>query len=101
MSRLYHTYGAGTVDVARARCVRSSTIRRMSSHTPRTEQDIVDLFDWCSRQNLAVIPYGGGTSVVGGVNPPEHDRYRGVVSIDMKYFDKVLEVDQTSQAARI
>ena len=36
---------------------------------PRTEQDIVDLFDWCSRQNLAVIPYGGGTSVQGGVNP--------------------------------
>jgi alkyldihydroxyacetonephosphate synthase len=98
--RLYHTYGAGTVDVARA--------LRKDFHNPpdviaypRTEQDIVDLFDWCSRQNLAVIPYGGGTSVVGGVNPPEHDRYRGVVSIDMKYFDKVLEVDQTSQAARI
>jgi alkyldihydroxyacetonephosphate synthase len=61
----------------------------------------VDLFDWCGRQNVAAVPYGGGTSVVAGVNPPEHDRYRGVVSIDMKHFNKVLEVDQTSQAARI
>jgi alkyldihydroxyacetonephosphate synthase len=98
--RLYHTYGAGTVDVARA-------LRREFRNPPdiiaypKTEQDIVDLFDWCGRQSLAVVPYGGGTSVVGGVNPPEHDRYRGVVSLDLKHFDKVLEVDQTSQAARI
>ncbi|MDQ0143208.1 FAD-binding oxidoreductase [Cupriavidus necator] len=98
--RLYHTYGAGTVDVARA-------IRKEFPNPPdvvaypRTEQEIVDLFDWCGRQQLAVVPYGGGSSVVGGVNPPEHDRYRGVVTLDLKHFDKVLEVDQTSQAARI
>ena len=34
---------------------------------PRTEQDVVDVLDWCSRERLAVIPYGGGSSVVGGV----------------------------------
>lgn len=68
---------------------------------PRTEEDIVDLYDWCGRHNLAAIPYGGGTSVVGGVNPPEYDRYRGVVTIDLKHFDKVLEVDAKSQSARI
>ena len=66
-----------------------------------TEEDIVDLYDWCGRHNLAAIPYGGGTSVVGGVNPPEYDRYRGVVTIDLKHFDKVLEVDAKSQSARI
>ena len=68
---------------------------------PRNEEDIVDLYDWCSRHNLAAVPYGGGTSVVGGVNPPEHDRYRGTVTIDLKHFDKVLEVDAQSQSARI
>ena len=63
--RLYHTYGAGTMDVARA-------MRREFSNPPdviaypRTEQDIVDLFDWCGRQNVAAVPYGGGTSVVAG-----------------------------------
>jgi alkyldihydroxyacetonephosphate synthase len=30
-----------------------------------------------------------------------HDRYRGALSIDMKYFNKVLEIDHASQAARI
>ncbi|MGC5271570.1 FAD-binding protein, partial [Salmonella enterica] len=63
--------------------------------------DIVQLYRWCENDSLAAIPYGGGTSVVGGVNPPTHDRYRGVVSIDMKYFDRVLEIDHGSQSARI
>lgn len=98
--RLYHTYGAGTVDVALA-------LRREFRNPPdviaypKTEQDIVDLFNWCGDSSLAVVPYGGGTSVVGGVNPPQHDRYRGIVTVDLKHFDKVLEVDQKSQSARI
>ncbi len=98
--RLFHTYGSSTMDVARA-------IRREFTNPPdvvaypKTEEDIVNLFDWCSRSNLAAIPYGGGSSVVGGVNPPEYDRYRGVVTIDLKHFDKVLEIDEGSQSARI
>lgn len=98
--RLYHTYGAGTMDVALA-------MRREFRNPPdvvaypKTEQDVFDLFDWCGRNSLAIVPYGGGTSVVGGVNPPAYDRYRGVVTIDMQHFDKVLEVDERSQSARI
>jgi alkyldihydroxyacetonephosphate synthase len=97
--RLYHTYGASTVDIAYA-------VRGEFRNPPdavaysRTEGDIVKLFRWCENESLAAVPYGGG-SAVGGVNPPEHDRYRGTVSIDMKYFDKVLEIDHASQAARI
>jgi alkyldihydroxyacetonephosphate synthase len=98
--RLYHTYGSGTVDVAKSLRGEFRNPPDVIAY-PRTEQDIVDLFDWCGSNHLAVVPYGGGTSVTGGVNPPEHDRYRGVVSIDMKHFDKVLEVDAASQSARI
>ena len=98
--RLYHTYGAGTVDVARALRKEFRNPPDVIAY-PRNEEDIVDLYDWCSRHNLAAVPYGGGTSVVGGVNPPEHDRYRGTVTIDLKHFDKVLEVDAQSQSARI
>ena len=98
--RLYHTYGAGTVDVAYA--VRGEFRNPPDAVAyPRTEDDIVQLYRWCENDSLAAIPYGGGTSVVGGVNPPTHDRYRGIVSIDMKYFDKVLEIDHASQSARI
>lgn len=98
--RLYHTYGASTVDLAYA--LRGEFRNSPDAVAyPRTEDDIVKLFRWCENESLAAVPYGGGTSVVGGVNPPEHDRYRGTVSIDMKHFNKVLEIDQISQAARI
>jgi len=98
--RLYHTYGASSVDVAYS--VRGEFRNPPDAVAyPRTEDDIVKLFRWCEDDSLAAIPYGGGTSVVGGVNPPEHDRYRGALSIDMKYFNKVLEIDHASQAARI
>jgi alkyldihydroxyacetonephosphate synthase len=52
-------------------------------------------------QGAAVIPFGGGTSVVGGVEAAVPDRYEGVVTIDLKALDRVLEVDPVSRAARI
>jgi alkyldihydroxyacetonephosphate synthase len=98
--RLYHTYGAGTVDVAYS--IRGEFRNPPDAVAyPRTEDDVVQLYRWCENDGLALVPYGGGTSVVGGVNSPTYDRYRGVVSVDMKYFDKVLEIDRTSQSARI
>jgi alkyldihydroxyacetonephosphate synthase len=50
-----------------------------------------------------VIPFGGGTSVVGGVElrAGDADRHAGVVTIDLKALDRVLEVDPTSLSARI
>jgi alkyldihydroxyacetonephosphate synthase len=65
---------------------------------PRNEQDIVDVLDWCTEAQVAVIPYGGGSSVVGGVEP----RFEGPsVSLDLGGLDAVLEVDPISRAARI
>ena len=49
----------------------------------------------------AVVPYGGGTSVVGGVTIEDRDAYPGVVCLDVRRMDAVLEVDETSAAARI
>ncbi len=66
---------------------------------PRTEDELEAVLDWCSRGGHAVVPYGGGSSVVDGVTPPEG--YDGIVSIDMDGFDRVLEVDRVSRAARI
>ena len=66
---------------------------------PRNEQELEAVLDWCDAQGHVVIPYGGGSSVVDGVTPP--DGYNSVVTIDMDQFDRVLEVDATSRAARI
>lgn len=68
---------------------------------PRNERDLERLLEWCSSRDVAVIPYGGGTSVVGGVTPTVDSSYNGVVSIDMGAMRKVLEVDSTSRAALI
>ena len=65
---------------------------------PRTEIEVADLLDWCSRDGIAAIPYGGGSSVVGGIEP----RFDGpAVTIDLGALDQVLEIDQVSRAARI
>jgi alkyldihydroxyacetonephosphate synthase len=68
---------------------------------PRDEREIEQVLGWCSEEGLAAIPYGGGTSVVGGVEPRLGDAYPAVVSIDLGRLDRVLEVDSASGAARI
>ncbi|MFE9692424.1 FAD-binding oxidoreductase [Micromonospora sp. NPDC005806] len=68
---------------------------------PTTEQNVVDVLDWCAGRDIAVIPYGGGSSVVGGVEPRLDDAYPAAVSLDLGRLDRVLEVDPTSRAARI
>lgn len=59
------------------------------------------VLEWCSSERVAAIPFGGGTSVVGGVTPQVAGPYNGVVSIDLGALDKVLEVDEVSRAACI
>ena len=65
---------------------------------PRTEHELEQTLEWCDSNGYVVIPFGGGSSVVGGVTPPEAD---AVVTLDMDEFDSVLEIDETSRAARI
>jgi len=66
---------------------------------PRDESEIETVLSWAEGEGAAVIPFGGGTSVVGGVEARLGDR--PVVSMDLRRLDRVLEVDATSLAARI
>jgi len=68
---------------------------------PRNEQEVIQVLEWCDRAKLAAIPYGGGSTVVGGVEAPPAQLYQGAVSIDLRHLDRVLEVDPVSRAARI
>ena len=54
----------------------------------------------CARAGAAVIPFGGGTSVVGGV-APERGRFATAVSLDLGRLDAVLDVDARSRVARV
>src|SRR5579862_475160 len=98
--RAAHTYGKSFRDVVRA-------FRREFPQPPdvvafpRHEADIIALLDWCTGAGAAAIPYGGGSSVVGGVEPPSDDRQAATVSIDLRRLDRVLDIDRVSRAARI
>jgi alkyldihydroxyacetonephosphate synthase len=98
--RASHAYGRSYRDIVRA-------FRGRFDHPPdvvarpRDEDDVRRLLEWCADARAAAIPYGGGTSVVGGVEPAVGDAYAGAVSIDLSQLDRVLEVDHVSRAARI
>src|SRR3954466_3515882 len=68
---------------------------------PRDEREIEAVLEWAGGANAAVVPYGGGTSVVGGVEPRIPDRFDGAVTVDLQALDALREVDSISRAARI
>lgn len=98
--RAGHTYGKAFRDVVRA-LARDFSAPPDVVALPRREADVAALLDWCSDAQVAAIPYGGGSSVVGGVEPRVHDGYRAVVTIDLRHLDRVVEVDRVSRSARI
>lgn len=95
--RAAHTYGKAYRDVVRALTGDLAAPPDLVA-CPRTEGQVVQLLDWASSAGVAVVPYGGGSSVVGGVE------YRGEgpwLSLDLTALDRVLEIDRVSRAARI
>jgi alkyldihydroxyacetonephosphate synthase len=66
---------------------------------PGDESEIETVLSWAEAEGAAVIPFGGGTSVCGGVEPRLGER--PVVTLDLRRLDRVLEVDPVSLAARI
>ncbi|HSJ96587.1 MAG TPA: FAD-binding oxidoreductase [Myxococcota bacterium] len=98
--RLAHTYGKGYRDVVRA-------LRRNFDPAPdlvafpADEHDVAAVLDWASGAGVAVIPYGGGSSVVGGVEPEVGPGFAATLSLDLRQLDRVLEIDRASRAARI
>ncbi len=98
--RLGHCYGKSYRDTIRA-LRRDFTPAPDWVAFPRHERDVAAVLDWASGVGVAVIPYGGGSSVVGGVEAAVGDNYTAAVSLDLGRLDQVLEIDRTSRAARI
>ncbi len=68
---------------------------------PEDEAGVVEVLERAAEWGAAVIPFGGGTSVCGGVEPRLADPDRPVVSLDLTRMDRMLELDETSLVARI
>ena len=100
IDRLNHAYGKSYADCARM------WLRRLPNPPdwvafPDDEQAVVDILDWAARSKVAVIPFGGGTSVCGGVEPTPGGGFAATISLDMERLARVLEIDPISRAARI
>jgi len=97
VDRARHGIGRSYRDLVRAirgelGCVPDLVLR------PRDEQDVTDILDWAAGTGVAVIPFGGGTSVVGGVEPVGLER---AVSLDLQHLSGLVEVDPISRAVRL
>lgn len=96
-ARARHAWGGSYLDVVRG-------LRGRFDHAPDAvarpggEAQVAAVLEWASENGVAVIPYGGGTSVVGGVTPAVDGP---AVSLDLGALDRVLEVDPVSRSARI
>ncbi|MDD5334599.1 MAG: FAD-binding oxidoreductase [Rhodoferax sp.] len=100
LDRLNHAYGKSYADCARMWL-------RQVPHPPDWvafpdhEQAVVDILDWAARSKVAVIPFGGGSSVCGGVEAAIGNDFAGAIALDMERLGRVLEIDTVSRAARI
>jgi alkyldihydroxyacetonephosphate synthase len=98
--RAAHTHGKALRDVARNLAGDLAHPPDLVAY-PATEGDVTALLDWASGAGVAVVPYGGGSSVVGGVECDVGDGFAGAISLDLTRLAGVIEVDRTSRAARV
>jgi alkyldihydroxyacetonephosphate synthase len=99
-TRAVHTYGRGYRDLVRGFQGDFGAAPDWV-FSPTDEHHVTSLFRFCEKESIALIPYGGGTSVVGGVEFAATGRFRGTASVDLTKMDRVLEIDSVSRAARI
>ncbi|MGM0578496.1 MAG: FAD-binding oxidoreductase [Myxococcota bacterium] len=99
-ARARRTYGRGYRDLVRGFRGDFSGAPDLVA-LPRDEDEVAAALRWASAHQVAVVPRGGGTSVVGGVEADVGEGYGGVLCLDLGRMDRVLEVEPVSRTARI
>ena len=97
-TRVEHAYGKSYRDLVR---IRAGCIPHPPDAVvyPADQGQVVSLLAWAADRDIAVIPFGGGSSVLGGVEPAPGDS--PVITLDLAQLDRVLSVDPVSRTARI
>ncbi len=96
-SRVRHMRGKSTPDLLRLRAgdVQGAPDVVLS---PESHEQVLELLRICSEERVAVVPFGGGTSVVGGLEP-DASSFAGVAAIDLRRMNALLELDEESRLA--
>jgi alkyldihydroxyacetonephosphate synthase len=96
-ARVLHAAGKGYVDLVRQRAGDCEQAPDAVVYA-RDRGQIGALLEACAEEAVAVVPFGGGTSVVGGVEPLRGD-FPAVVSLDLGGLDRLVAVDRPSLTA--
>jgi alkyldihydroxyacetonephosphate synthase len=97
--RAAHTYGKSYPELARGIARDYANAPDVVAY-PRDEHEVAAVLDWAGSADTTVTPFGGGSSVCGGVEP-HRGTHKGTVTIDLRHMGQVKEVDKTSRAALI
>jgi alkyldihydroxyacetonephosphate synthase len=98
-TRVVHAGGKGYADLVRVRAG-SPDGAPDAVVFPESDEQVGAVLAACRRLGVAVVPFGGGTSVVGGV-APERGRHHAVISLDLRGLDGLAEVDRESLTVRV
>ena len=97
--RVLHAAGKGYPDLVRMRAGAPDGAPDAVVF-PRSHEQVVELLRACASASLAVVPFGGGTSVVGGVAPLGGE-HAAVVSLDTRRMADVLDLDTRSRTVTV
>jgi alkyldihydroxyacetonephosphate synthase len=100
VDRAAHAMGKAYVDRVRGFSGDFSTAPDLVAR-PSTEAELEQVFELAAREKLSVTPFGGGSSVVRGVEPVLGPGHRGALSLDLARLSGVKEIDEGSLLARI
>jgi alkyldihydroxyacetonephosphate synthase len=96
-TRIRHTRGKSTPDLLR---IRDGEVDDVPAAVvlPAGHDDVLAVLRACAEHGLAVVPFGGGTSVVGGLVPSRRGAF---VALDLRRMDALLAVDPVSRTATL
>lgn len=97
--RAFHALGRSYHDVLRIRAGDLGTAPDLVLYA-RNTADVLAVLAYAAEHGIAVVPFGGGTSVVGGVTAG-HGKFAAVVTLDLSRMDRVLDIDRVSMTAEI
>jgi alkyldihydroxyacetonephosphate synthase len=98
-ARIAHAVGRSYPDLVRIRSGDASSAPD-AVVLPASAEEVAAVLAACAEQRVAVVPFGGGTSVVGGVEPVRDD-FAAAISLDLRRLRSTVEVDRTSLTARL
>jgi alkyldihydroxyacetonephosphate synthase len=98
-ARVLHAAGKGYPDLVRLRAGEPDGAPDAVLY-PATHEHLRAVIDLCAQLGVAVVPFGGGTSVVGGVAPLRGE-HQGVLALDMGRMNEVIALDRTSMTVHV